>query len=178
MRQAARSRDESSLVGHYAGPVSRLVGYVLDASISTLVFTGGVTVSVFLINLVLGTDLTSDSLPGWVWAGGFLGWLLIYYGYCWAAVAKTPGMALVGIQIVRRDGSELTPGRGIARTFAYPLSFLTLGLGFVGIIIGREHRALHDVIADTTVVYGWDARSARLRFLVRNRDAETPQILE
>lgn len=172
MKEAARRQDESSLVGHYAGPVSRLAGYVLDASISTLVFTLVVTVSVFLVNLVFGTDISDDSLPGWVWAGGFLGWLLIYYGYCWAAAAKTPGMALVGVRIVRRDGAELRPGRGLARALAYPLSFLTLGIGFVGIVIGREHRALHDVIAGTTVVYEWDARSARLRFLVRNRDPE------
>jgi len=50
---------------------------------------------------------------------------------------------------------------------AFPLSFLLLGLGFVGIVIGRERRALHDVIAGTTVVYDWDARSARLRLLTR-----------
>ena len=31
----------------------------------------------------------------------------------------------------------------------------------------REHRALHDLIAGTAVVYAWDARAARLRFLAR-----------
>jgi uncharacterized RDD family membrane protein YckC len=32
------------------------------------------------------------------------------------------------------------------------LSFVG-GLGFVGIVVGREHRALHDVLAGTIVVY-------------------------
>ena len=41
------------------------------------------------------------------------------------------------------------------------------GLGFVGILLGNRRRALHDVIAGTTVIYSWDARAARLRFLSR-----------
>ena len=43
----------------------------------------------------------------------------------------------------------------------FPLSFLVLCLGFIMILLGRERRALHDVIAGTAVVYGWDARAAR-----------------
>jgi uncharacterized RDD family membrane protein YckC len=53
------------------------------------------------------------------------------------------------------------------RTLAFPLSFLLLGLGFAGILLGRDRRALHDSIAGTAVVYAWDARAARLRFLAR-----------
>jgi hypothetical protein len=50
-----------------------------------------------------------------------------------------------------------------------PLSFLPLGFGLVGIVVGREHRALHDVLAKTTVVYAWDAQKVRLRRLARAR---------
>lgn len=171
MSTTAPMRDDTTKVGHYAGPVSRLAGYVLDTSISSVVFAVGVSATVFLINLVLGTNLSEDSLPSWVWAAAFVVWFAIYYGYCWAAAAKTPGMALVGVRIVRRDGSDLSPGRGLMRCAAYPLSFLTLGIGFIGIVIGREHRALHDVIADTTIVYDWDARGAHLWFLVRKHNA-------
>jgi hypothetical protein len=38
---------------------------------------------------------------------------------------------------------------------------------FVGILVGDRHRALLDVIAGTAVIYSWDARAARLRFLSR-----------
>lgn len=174
MTAAARGRDDTSKVGHYAGPVSRAVAYGLDVAISSTIFGLAIAATVLLLNLVLGTNLSSDSLPAWVWAGGYLAWLAVYYGYCWAAAAKTPGMALVGIRVVRRNGDELGPARGIVRMLAFPLSFLTFGIGFIGIVIGREHRALHDVIADTTIVYDWDARAAHLRFLVRNRDAAPP----
>jgi hypothetical protein len=37
-----------------------------------------------------------------------------------------------------------------------------------GILLGRDRRALHDVIAGTAVVYTWDARAARLGFLSRD----------
>ena len=50
-----------------------------------------------------------------------------------------------------------------------------IGLGFVGILVQREHRALHDLIAGTAVVYSWDARSARLGFLTREPDPNRPK---
>ena len=49
----------------------------------------------------------------------------------------------------------------------FPLSFLFFGLGFLLILVNREHRALQDLIVDTAVVYAWDARAARLRILAR-----------
>jgi xanthosine utilization system XapX-like protein len=49
----------------------------------------------------------------------------------------------------------------------WPLSLLALGLGFLGIVVGREHRALHDVLAGTAVAYAWDARAASIRFLAQ-----------
>ena len=42
---------------------------------------------------------------------------------------------------------------------AFPLSFLLFGLGFLLILVQRERRALHDLIAGTAVVYDWDARA-------------------
>jgi hypothetical protein len=49
----------------------------------------------------------------------------------------------------------------------FPLSFLLFGLGFLGILVQREHRARHDLIAGTAVICAWYARAARLRFLAR-----------
>jgi hypothetical protein len=56
------------------------------------------------------------------------------------------------------------------RSLTFPLGFLTLGLGFLGILVQREHRAVYDLIAGTAVVYAWDARAARLRFLARQAE--------
>ncbi len=76
-------------------------------------------------------------------------------------------MAFFGVRVVSEDGSYTSGRQAVIRTLALPLSFLLLGLGFVGILVGDRRRALHDVIAGTAVIYSWDARAARLRFLSR-----------
>ena len=76
---------------------------------------------------------------------------------------------LFGVQVVTNDGSDVSGRRAIGRTLAFPLSFLILCLGFLGILLDDQRRALHDVIAGTTVIYCWDARAARLRMLSRPR---------
>ena len=100
-----------------------------------------------------------------------VGEVFVYFAYCWAASGRTAGMALFGVRVVRvvrDDGTGVSGRRAVVRTLAFPLSFLFLGLGFVGILLGNRHRALHDVIAGTAVIYSWDARAARPRFLSRS----------
>lgn len=53
---------------------------------------------------------------------------------------------------MRDDGTDAS-GRAVIRTLALPLSFLFLRMGFVGILLGNRRRALHDVIAETAVIY-------------------------
>ena len=71
-------------------------------------------------------------------------------------------------------GTVLEPRQGVIRALVFPPSFLLFGLGFLGILVQREHRALHDLIAGTAVIYACDARAARLRFLAREAEF-TPQ---
>lgn len=164
---------QPSRFGHYAGPVTRLAAYFVDMAISLGVFVLVVGVSLFLLNLLLQTDLTQNSGPAWFWTTLLLLWEWLYFGGSWAASGKTAGMALLGLRVVARSGAPLDPWRGIMRAPYLLASFFTFGLGFVGIVIGREHRALQDVLAGSVVVYDWDARTARLRFLAR-RHSEAP----
>ena len=72
-------------------------------------------------------------------------------------------MAVFGVRAVRADGGDLDTWHAVLRVLAFPLSFLLFGFGFVLIVLRRDRRALHDLIARTAVVYAWDARAARLR---------------
>ena len=92
-------------------------------------------------------------------------WAFAYRAYCWAASGRTAGRALFGGRVVTDDGSDASGRRAVVRTLALALSLLFPGLGFVGMLLGDRRRALHDVIAGTAVIYSWDARAARLRFL-------------
>ena len=95
----------------------------------------------------------------------YAAWAFAYFAYCWAASGRTAGMALFGVRVVQDDGIDASGRRAVVRTLPLPLSFLFLGLGFAGILLGDRRRALHDVIAGTAVIYSRDARAARLRFL-------------
>ena len=89
--------------------------------------------------------------------------------------ARDLGVRLLRLPVVargkdHRHGSVRDPGRAqrrnsrgpaeaVIRTLALPLSFLILGLGFIGILLNRDRHALHDRLAGTVVVYSWDARA-------------------
>lgn len=164
-------RDNENAVsqqGHYAGAATRLVAYVVDAITVTALYTAGVATAQYSFNLVTDSSVSFSSHPG-VMGAGYLLWWVLYFTYPMAMSGKTLGMAIFGIRVVRRDGSVLNARRALLRVVTFPLGFLTLGIGFLGIVFGREHRAIYDRIADTAVVYAWDARAAQLRFLARTR---------
>ena len=92
-------------------------------------------------------------------AAVLLGWEFIYFAYQWAVSGKTLGMAVLGIQVVSRQGAPITPRQAFLRTIGLGLTLLTLGIGFLGIVYSRERRGLDDAIAGTAVVYSWDARA-------------------
>ena len=135
----------------------------------------GISVGVFLLALaaaswaalvLTGKDITWHKGDIWV-ITAYAVWAFIYFAHSWAASGRTAGMALFGVRVVAEDGAGVSGRRAVVRTLALPLSFLFLGLGFAGILFGDRRRALHDVIAGTAVIYSWDARAARLRFLSR-----------
>jgi uncharacterized RDD family membrane protein YckC len=163
---AAPAVTQGSLQGHYAGFASRFAAYVVDVGTTTGVFMLALAAASFAVSVVTGRSINwtrSDT-----WAGfAYLAWLFIYFAYSWAASGKTFGMALLGVRVVRSDGADAGARRAVVRTLALPLSFLVFGLGFLGVLLGSRRRGLHDVIAGTVVIYSWDARAARLRFLSR-----------
>ena len=155
--------------GHYAGSVSRFLAYAVNLAASTVVFTLALAGVAFVIQVITGHRVTwtrSDPLV----VALFVVWQFFYFGYSWAVASRSFGMYVLGLRVVRADGTEITPRQGVLRALVFPLSFLLLGLGFVGILLQHERRALHDLIAGTTVVYAWDARAARLRFLAREAE--------
>ena len=154
------------LQGRYAGFASRLVAFAVDVGISLGVFMLALAAISFSARVLTGEDIRWNRGDIWV-VIAYAVWAFIYFAGSWAASGRTVGMALFGVRVVRDDGTDASGRQAVVRTLALPLSFLLLGLGFVGILLGGQRRALHDVIAGTAVIYSWDARAARLRFLSR-----------
>jgi uncharacterized RDD family membrane protein YckC len=162
-----------SYQGHYAGSVSRFAAYAIDLVTSTAVFSLALAAISYGVHVVTGHNV-SWNRSNIVVAVLYVVWLFVYFGYSWAVSGRTFGMAALGIRVVAADGSVLEPRRGVLRALVFPLSFLLFGLGFLGILVQREHRALHDLIAGSAVVYSWDARAAHLRFLARQAELAPP----
>ena len=90
-----------------------------------------------------------------VWHGVDLLILLLnvlYYTIGVSVWATTIGKRLLGLYVLRPDGSNVGPGRALARYFASVLSALILGLGYLMIGLRNDKRGLHDLICDTAVV--------------------------
>jgi len=164
-----------ALRGHYAGFVSRFVAFLLDIGIIAITFAIGGRVVEFVFS-VIGGHRFSLSDAAVTSRTVLIVWVFVYSSYCLAAAGHTPGMAMLGIRAVRRDGTPLRTGQAILRVLVMPLSFSLLGLGFLLILLRRDRRALQDLIARTAVVYAWDAHGTHMRFLARPHPGPTAPI--
>jgi uncharacterized RDD family membrane protein YckC len=155
-----------SLQGRYAGFASRFAAFVMDVVVLTGVFILVLAAINFAASVLTGKSIHFNHGNTWV-VVAYAVWAFIYFAHFWGLNGKTPGGALFGVQVLTNDSGDVSGRRAIGRALAFPLSFLILCLGFLGILLGDQRRALHDIIAGTVVIYCWDARAARLRLLSR-----------
>jgi uncharacterized RDD family membrane protein YckC len=152
--------------GHYAGAVSRLVAFAADVGASWGLFTLGAAALTFTIQLVSGAKFSLNDYQVASLVAAVI-WEFLYFAYQWTVSGRTLGMAILGIKVVQTDGSPIGARAAVVRTVTLPLSIAAFGLGFLGILTNRRRYAWHDRFAKTAVVYSWDARAARLRWLAR-----------
>jgi uncharacterized RDD family membrane protein YckC len=161
VRRVFRRRAPTALVPgetirYPAGAFTRLLAYVVDTLAISALLAGAVSLFTYLADLFLTKDLHPTRGAGEWW--GVVA-AAVTFGYFWLSVAatgRTPGKALLGLRVVRRNGDAVGGRAAFVRALVFPFSFV-LGLGFVGVVGGRSRRALHDVAAGTVVVYDRDA---------------------
>lgn len=155
--------------GHYAGAVSRLLAFGADLGIAW-----GALVLIFLVISFTAGLITGHTYRiSQVRAAGLVVtciWYPLYFAYQWGLGGKTLGMAIFGLRVVSAEGLTIDNRHAWLRALALPLSIAIFGLGLVGIVIRPDHRAWHDRIATTCVVYDWDAFGARMRWLARQSE--------
>lgn len=161
------------MTGRYAGLVTRLVANALDALVVVVSFVALTASVAFVLDLVFGVDVAPDD-ASMAWLVGAAVWSFLLLWASLAVTGRTPGGALLGLRVVSRDGSPLPPARSAVRVVVLPFSASLFGLGYVGVVVDRERRALHDLVAGSTVVYDWGDEVATLptpvdRWLARRR---------
>ena len=160
-----------SLQGHYAGIVTRMASFGIDVVVAMTLFTLGGAVLEYVLSSLIGRRVSLSNAP--ILSVIMLTlWLLIYFAYPIAVGGRTVGMAFVGLEVVTKEGRPVSGKAAVVRTIFLPLSMVFLGIGILMILLNRDRRALHDLVAGTAVVYSWNARAARLRFLAKRSTDE------
>jgi len=162
---------DAGLQGHYAGVATRLAAFAVDVLTVALVFALAGQALDYLVSAIFNSDFTlrdstiaSDLL--------LATWAFAYFAYPLSIGGRTPGMGLVGLEVVRADGRPLDNRHAVIRVLALLLSIVFFWLAVILVLVRRDRRTIHDLVAGTAVVYSWDARGARLRVLARRDHVE------
>lgn len=153
------STSQETLLGQYAGFVTRLVALIIDrliisAIIFVLAWVAQFVLDLFGVNEWLRTgDLASAIVLGL----GLLISALIYLGYdilFLVLAGQTPGKWLMGVRVVRTDGARLKGSNAVIRQLGYFVSAV-LFLGYLWVLVDNKRQAWHDKLAGTLVIYSW-----------------------
>ncbi len=144
-----------------AGFFSRLEAFVVDLIIlSVLQIGASAFIQAFLrffrlAGLVANIQMVlENSIYNFAIGATFSTLFLIgYYTFFWTLVGYTPGKAILGLKVVRKNGGKLSFGRSLLRFFAYWISMLPLFLGFFWVLWDSKRQGWHDKIAGTQVLY-------------------------
>jgi len=147
-----------------AGFFSRTIAFVLDLFLITFLgLMSGVVVFIILrfFRYKQILDFVKSSLGIEDPVGQFIGLIspmlflvvLAYFVFFWTLVGYTPGKALLGLRIVRKDGRPISVGRAILRYLGYWISAIPLFLGFIWILFDHQHEGWHDKLSNTHVIY-------------------------
>jgi uncharacterized RDD family membrane protein YckC len=152
------------ILGRYAGFFSRAAAYVLDRAIAFgIAFVIMVVIDYFL--RLLGVDewlenLREDAMLNAVLVlllstlGIYLLVTIVYNVGFWLLSGQTPGKRVLGVRVMRADGTRLRLGNALRRQIGYWISAIFF-LGFLWILFDNKRQGFHDKLADTIVTYSW-----------------------
>jgi uncharacterized RDD family membrane protein YckC len=143
-----------------AGPLARVLGFVVDSLVVSVAFSGLLLLSSLLLELFTGRTFDPAENGGPLWAGGFFAWWFVYLTASIGLGGATVGKALLGTQVRAASGGPAGVRRAAIRAIAFPFSFI-LGIGFIPAVVGSHRRALHDVISGTREVVSWAPRAGQ-----------------
>lgn len=134
----------------YAGFWVRALATIID-SILIMLITFPILVYIY------GWGYFDFEQTGWV-AGPaevIIGWILpsIAVIIFWLKKQATPGKMAVGVKVVDAvTGNTMSVGQAIGRYFAYLVSLLPFGLGYIWIAFDSKKQGWHDKLVGTVVI--------------------------
>lgn len=164
-------KESQGYLGYYAGFISRLVAFFVDMAAIAISFTVigwlfTVTATMMQFRTILGFSLRQFpqiiNILDNIASPAVVALITVIYSFgyfifFWSMTGQTVGNAFLGLRIVTTQGRRVPIWRAVLRLAGYVISFATLFLGFLWIVVDNRRQGLHDKIAGTYVIYSWDA---------------------
>lgn len=132
-RDGGQPIPEAGTAFRYAGFWRRFAANFLDGIV--------LNIMTWILVLAVPQDYWLPSVIGAAYVIGF-----------WIAKGQTPGKMALGVRIITTSGEPIGAGRAVGRYFAYFVSFIALGIGYLMIAFDDKKQGLHDKIAGTYVI--------------------------
>jgi len=166
-----KKKEPQGYLGYYAGFISRLVAFFVDMaaiaiSFTVIVWLFTVTATMMQFRTILGFSLRQFpqiiNILDKIASPAVVALMTVIYSFgyfifFWSMTGQTVGNAFLGLRIVTTQGRRVPIWRAVLRLAGYVISFATLFLGFLWIVVDNRRQGLHDKIAGTYVIYSWDA---------------------
>ena len=147
----------------FAGFWRRLVAYLIDSTIITIVFFvlfmiammaflfGSMSgnSSEWLADLMDPTRASSILIFTWIF---YAAMTIAYFTYFHGTTGRTPGKMLLGLQVLSTDGTSISFGVAFLRVVGYLVSGAFFNIGFIWAAFDKRKQGWHDKIADTVVI--------------------------
>ncbi|HEY7283689.1 MAG TPA: RDD family protein, partial [Actinomycetota bacterium] len=152
-RAHARRTRALGLQGQRAGVVSRISADAIDAVVVLAIHVVVILV-VTAIRYLFTRHFKLPNPPTWVTLATYWVIALIYLTSGWGATGKTFGKQVVGVRVVRADGSRLGSGPAFLRALLY----LVFPEGLIWILFSRKNASVQDLLVRSVVLYDWSYR--------------------
>ncbi len=184
------TQPPSTLQGQYAGFISRAIGLIID---QVVLYVTIVTITWLTTNALalIGIDIANcPSTEGQSILYTLFGSVCditrtfvvvtaalapaLYFIVLWWLGGQTIGDGIVGVRVMQTTGHGLSLLRAALRLLGYAICILSLGLGFLWVLMDNRRQGWHDKLANTVVIYAWEAREdesfvRRMKFRLRKR---------
>lgn len=150
-RRAIRSDRAQQLQGLRAGFFSRAVASSTDVVLVLFFYVLAFVVANIAWDLFFSNSVSISVPPHWV--NELVVWIVLvaYLAAGWGSTGRTLGKQIMGLRVVRSDGSRLRFRRAFLRAVLCATFFPVLLLA----LVNRRNRGLEDVALGTVVTYDW-----------------------
>jgi uncharacterized RDD family membrane protein YckC len=147
----------------FAGFWRRLVAYLIDSTIITIVFfiLFMIAMMAFLFGSISGNSsewfaalidpTRASSILIFIWIF-YAAMSIAYFTYFHGTTGRTPGKMLLGLQVLCADGTPLSFGIAFLRAVGYLISGALFNIGFIWAAFDKRKQGWHDKIAGTIVI--------------------------